>query len=370
VDADGATIDSPSSDASVSSPLTVRYTLDGGAEDDVTVSVYDGWTRIGTRTDSAGSGQHTATLDYNGATSSVGYVVVADAQSASGTAKLQRLLVMPVRFSSSSTATGTPTQQYPAYFVAVKSGRLAVFYAKGGGFARWLTPAGQSPVSSPQLTSDHKWVYYLRDAAVWRVPINGGAAEHVSADGTVIAYSIGGAQNQLVAWATQDRGVQSVTWADRSTGSSGHFTTGTLPPLVEQLAWSPDGTHLAATVRSGNQWNVDIFDTKTAKSVNDGVPIECPAGQACSAPSYDSAGKLYFVTGTGATTWSVLQWTGKKVMHVSTWDLATPISPEQATNDFTPDAEAAIVGTPAGHISRIEHGIATLLPTRASQPTW
>jgi hypothetical protein len=372
----GATLDAPSYDATVSSPVTVRYTLDGGVEDNVTVSVYDNTARVGSTATVTGGGQHTTSLSLAAPAGSTGYVLVADSQNGSGVSVLQRLLVVPVRFAKPAVSASGPAQQYPPYFVAVKDGRLAVFYAKGGGFARWLTGAAHS-ASQPQLDAAHSWVYYLQDDRyLMRVKITGGAPQSVvHAEYVVRTFAIGGANDELQASVitSQDAATgnqhTSLQWSNAKTGASGAIPMPN-PPVAEQLAWAPDGRHLAATLRTGSAWNVVVYDTATAKTWSDGVAIPCPGGQNCSAPSYDSAGNLYFITGTGATTYQLKQWTGTAVKQVSTWNLQAQADPETATVDITPDAEAAIVGTSSGEVYRIEHGKATLVPTQAASPTW
>jgi hypothetical protein len=381
IDSTGARIDSPSRDSSVSSPLTVRYTLDGGAEENVTVSVHDGDSYAAAKPAVVGGGQHTVTFDLGNVTTTNGYVAVSDVQSGSGTSTLQRLIVTPVRFAAVAVAASNPpaTQKYPTYFVAAaKDNRLAVYYAKGGGFARWLTPpSAHWPASAPYLDSAHEWVYYLAGAdELRRVHVTGGTPETVQKGELQInAFAVTGASDEMLAYVAvgaNTNGSQpsmTVQWKDAKTGAAGAIAFPN-PATAEQLAWAPDGRHLAVTTRSGTAWGVRVYDTATATTADQGVAIPCAAGESCSAPSYDAAGNLYFVQAPDATTWSLMQWTGTQVKHVSTWTLTTQASPETATVDITPDAEAALVGTPAGETYRIEHGRATLLPTQASQPTW
>lgn len=372
----GATIDSPSAGATISSPLAMHYTLNGGAEDDVLASVWDAGGQLGSTHTVTGGGTHQISVPFGSPSAAVGFVVMADVQTGSGIWVLSRLAVTPVRFNTTSFV----DTKYPPYFVAVRDGRLAVFYSKLGGFDRWLTPRQPGgPVSAPQLSADGKWVYFLQATGpsaqdLRRVSINGGPAQTVvdNSKGDVMTFAIGGDHSQYLAYATRGSGgAQNVVWKNTDTGTTGGFNIAGMPPAIEQLAWAPDGRHLAAQIRTGNMWGLWVYDTQTATSWNSGLPVPCKQGSACSAVSFDKAGNLYFVDAASASTWQLQQYTGTDVKHVSDIIVGIPgNSPEGSTVDITPDAYAALVSTGDGRIYRVVNGQAIVVTTNADQATW
>jgi hypothetical protein len=380
VTTDGARIDSPAPDATVRSPLAVRYTLDGGAEENVHTSIWDGKARLASVMRVVGGGSQQAGLSFTAPATSTGYVVVADVQGASGVDALQRLVVTPVRFATGS-ATTPASAKYPPFFLAVSNQRIALYYSTLGGFGRYVTEQRPGNVYSPQLSADGAWVYFLRDdgtgtESLMRVPIRGGAEQTV-VQGVgrtgVTAFAIGGAHAQRLVFATTASGTQDVKWWDKTTGRTGHIHIPGVPPMVEQLAWAPDGRHFTAEIRTGTTWELRTYDANNATSVTSGVVVPtgsgAPVGSVLEGPSYDAAGNLYYLRTIDGTHLELVQYDGSQVRHVSTLTVP-PGSPEDATVDITPDAYAALVSTPQGEIYRVNDGVAHLLPTAAMTATW
>ncbi|MFL6136256.1 MAG: TolB family protein [Frankiaceae bacterium] len=369
----GARIDSPAAGAAVGSPLTVHYTLDGGVEEDVYASVWDGQARLASGHAVVGGGAQQAGLTFPAPQTSNGYVVVADIQGASGRSTLTRLVVTPVRFTGATT-TPTSGQQYPPFFLAVSNDRITLYYSKLGGFGRYVTAPHSGTVRSPQLSADGRWVYFIREDAgtgsLLRVPIQGGAEQPVvSGQGNVTAFAIGGNEAERLAYVVSTNGAQDVHWQDSTNGHGGGFHADATPPLVEQLAWAPDGRHFTAEVRTGTGWGLRTYDAASAASIDDGVAV--PGTMRTEGPSYDAAGNLYYVRTADASHYELVQYDGTQVRHVSTFTLpAGAGSPEAATADITPDAYAALVSTPSGQVYRVDNGTAHLLPTAATGATW
>lgn len=373
VTAPGLSIDSPAAAAAVASPVTVRYTLDGGVEEDVYTSAWDSGGRLASGHATVGGGAQQATLSFGRARAAAGYVVVADVQSASGTATLTRLAVTPVRLGTSATPTNPQGKQYPPYFVAVQDQRVGLFYSKLGGFGRWLTdPQPGGGVSSPQLTADDRWVYFLRGGGtgvqnLMRVSINGGAEEQVVTDAdTITSFAVGGDHGQFLAYVVTKDGSQALVWRNADTGQGGTYQQHSVPPEFGRLAWSADGQHLTAQVRTGTAWELRTYAVATMSSLDS----ELTTRPDRSAPSYDAHGNLYYVQAIDATHWELLQYDGSRERHVSTITLPEQASPEQAAVDITPDAYAAMVSTPNGHVYRVNDGVAHLLPTDATEASW
>jgi hypothetical protein len=206
-----------------------------------------------------------------------------------------------------------------------------------------------------------------------RVPIDGGAEEQVVTDADAItSFAVGGDHGQFLAYATNDNGQGGIlTWTDQDTNQTGSFQFKGVPPEIEQLAWAPDGVHLAAQVRGGMQWSLTVYDTTASPTVFGGTAVPCRLGDGCSAPAYDASGMLYFVEASDPTHWELLQWTGSEVKHVSTFTVGDQAgSPENATVSISPDAEVALVTTGGGKVYRIEHGKAAPLTTVSGGASW
>lgn len=373
------TVLSPHPGATVGTPLTVRLSSSAGVEESYLTTA---WTATsGQPLDGAvkivvGQGTQQGTLHLP-PSSGPGFVLAVDAYDASGVSSTGRLAAVPVTFSRAA------APLHPVQYVAEQKGRIGVFSSSDGSLVRWLTDSGDGVDAAPTLDPSGQWVYYLRGTtmvkgigvpagALWKVPIDGKSPAQPVLDnaGPITAYSVSGDHDQYLAYVVTENAQQTVTWKNTDNGSGASFTTGSVPPEVEQLAWAPDHQHIAAQVRGGMQWGLTVYSTANFH-LNSGTAVPCnPSG--CAGPSYDAAGNLYYLQPKGQQL-ELVQWTGKQVKHVST---IPGTNPERATVAFTKDAEAALVdmpgtGGPASDIVYfVENGVATQLATGQDHPSW
>lgn len=219
-----------------------------------------------------------------------------------------RVAVVPVRFSGPAGAT-----TYPSTFAGIKDSRVAVFSSRDGAALRWLTaPQPGGGASDPQVTADGKWVYYLQGTgtcanALMRVPYAGGTPERVVAlKGAVVSgygVALGG---QRLAYVSQSCG--SGGWKlvarDTAAGRTNTLTAPTPPPgWVGDLAWSPDGVHVATIVRTGMLQGDQVYDVWHDTGVMDGTSAcgNRPGGGQPTAVAYRTDGTLLMYAGDGTS---------------------------------------------------------------------
>ena len=178
-----------------------------------------------------------------------------------------------------------PTAAYPTVFFAASDGRIAKLSSTDGSVISSLTqqqPGGGD--SDPQLVGNQ--VYFLRGAGscantLLSVPTSGGGATGVytPSNATVTGYAVSSDGHRLavVEQSCADAGQQRIVVSDSSTGTTATTPWAAQPPSVEgDPAWSPDGTQLAATVRTGTLWGVRVWNPFTATSPLDGRALVSP----------------------------------------------------------------------------------------------
>ncbi|MDQ1679175.1 MAG: hypothetical protein QOI42_34, partial [Frankiaceae bacterium] len=83
---------------------------------------------------------------------------------------------------------------------------------------------------------------------------------------------------------------------------AGRLTVDMAPPTwIGTPRMSPDGTKVAALVKTGMQQHIAVYDVRTAKTINDEVPTGCPA-ETCSGIDFDWAPDGSFVILTDPST--------------------------------------------------------------------
>jgi hypothetical protein len=259
----------------VSSPLTVSGP-GFGVDESMTVDVRASHAAkpLGTGHTSVGSGgPWSLNVSFTKTNEPVGMVVAWTASALDGAPA--RVAVVPVRFDK-----GTAAAAYPSNFVGIKDGRVAVFASRNGAALRWLTPAG-TRATDPQVTDDGAWVYYLQGSgtcpvSLMRVAYAGGTPQAVVAASDVAVSGYGTARGgTLLAYVTQpcNGGSGWKLVARDSASSRTHTITAPTPPpgWVGNVAWSPDGTHIATTVQYGMSHGVRVYDAWTDTAVGGGT---------------------------------------------------------------------------------------------------
>jgi hypothetical protein len=292
-------ITSPAADATVSAPLPVSFTLTGG-EDDVYVSAWAAGAASPAATkQTVTSIGRTVTLDSALPSTGSGFVVVADGSTGAGSFKLSRLAVTPVSFGAGAPAAPT--------YVAVVAGRMQVYDASTNTEVRPLA-GDATDVTHVAVSDDRQWVYYLQSSGpcgagtLMRTRLDGtGSPEKVDTGSTSVGlFAIAGDHAQQLSWLQLDcQGAWTLGW--RTAQGAGHLSAPNSPPVPESLSISPDGSTVAANVKTGLESNVQTYALATARSVTDGsAPAGCTTpGVGCSDATYAADGDLVYVQSDG-----------------------------------------------------------------------
>ncbi|HVE64870.1 MAG TPA: Gmad2 immunoglobulin-like domain-containing protein [Mycobacteriales bacterium] len=193
---DALTVTAPDQESRVSVPVIVRGTV-RGVDESVLLEVRAhnpagaaGFVALTKGFVPAGAEQPWETsLTFNDPPNAAGVIYATTASPADG--QLSAVTAVPVVLEPGEQATAAPQKStsprtdgaYPAQFVAVERGRLAVFETKSGKRVRFLTeelPGGG--VSDPSTTPDGTSVVYVQGegtcaASIRRVPVDGGDPE-------------------------------------------------------------------------------------------------------------------------------------------------------------------------------------------------
>jgi Tol biopolymer transport system component len=193
---------------------------------------------------------------------------------------------------------------FPATFVGVRDGRLAVFRSRDGSFARNLT---DQPVDLglPSVTPNRTKVFYVRVepnacVATYVVPLSGGesrlARGGTHGGGQPIAAGPSGALAGNYAC------IASMYIVAKAGNGQTYYISGTRDRGADGMAWAPDAKHLAvSTITEG----VLRLDVTADESLSEARRVPCPALMAsCTthAPSYAPGGTLYYVAVNAAAT--------------------------------------------------------------------
>ena len=290
-------ITSPKSGATVGSPLPVSFTLTG-AEDDVFVSAWAAGATSPSATKHIVTAIGATVTLTSLPTSGRGYVVVADGNSGGDSLQISRLAVVPVAFGAPTTTAAT--------YVAVHDGTLNVYDAATDTEVHPLA-GDSSGATQVAVSDDRQWVYYLKtgpncSGVIMRTPADGSGSPQVvsTAASNISAFSISGPHAEHLSYvSTTCSGAQTLTWP------GGKITTPAIPPDARTVAISPDGTSVAAFVRTGTQGNVFVFKQGGPhSSYQDGtVPAGCAGtdGTECVGATYAANGDLVTVTSDGQT---------------------------------------------------------------------
>jgi hypothetical protein len=129
-----------------------------------------------------------------------------------------------------------------------------------------------------------------------------GGPETVETGSTSVGlFAIAGDHAQQLSWLQIDcQGGWTLGWRT-SQGQAGHFSAPNSPPVPESLSISPDGSTVAANVKTGMESNVETYALSTARSVTDGsAPTGCATpGFGCSDATYAADGDLVYVQSDG-----------------------------------------------------------------------
>jgi hypothetical protein len=299
-------------------------------EDGYVVSVYPvrGGKPIGTARSAATSGtEWSATLTFDATGTTLGSVVATDPSLADG--GLGAIIAVPVLFTGSAvppppsspatpTTTPSPDLQLPGSmttYVGVQDGRIALYGTVSGRLVRYLTdrqPGGGD--SAPSVSTDRKWVYFLRGTGtcaneIARVPLSNGAESGVEtvkapASGFVVE-SVSAGAGDAVTWIERScagDGRAALAWKNAAGGAAGRLTVDMAPPTwIGTPRLSPDGTKVAALLKTGNQQHIAVYDVRTAKTIDDVVSTGCPA-ETCTGIDFDWAPDGSFVILSDPTT--------------------------------------------------------------------
>jgi hypothetical protein len=306
--------------ASIASPQVV--TGIHHPEDGYVVTVYAAGKALGNARSAATSAtEWSATLRFDAAGIGLGSVVATEASLADS--GLGAIIAVPVQFShspASTPASSTPSAdgQLPGSmttYVDVQDGRIALYGTVSGRLVRYLTdlqPGGGD--STPSVSTDRKWVYFLRGTGtcanvIARVPLANGtesAVEKVTvpASGFVVE-SVSAGAGDAVTWIERScagNGKAALAWKNAAGGAAGRLTVDMAPPTwIGTPRLSPDGTKVAALVKTGMQQHIAVYDVRTAKTINDEVPTGCPA-ETCTGIDFDWAPDGSFVILTDPST--------------------------------------------------------------------
>jgi hypothetical protein len=314
-------ITSPTPYAAAAAPLSVAYTLTGGAEDDDYVGVWAaGATKAASVTHPV-TGTGTTVSLPTVPTSGTGFVAVADGSSASGSFGLARLAVTPVRYGASG---GTVVPAAETY-VAVTDKGIEVRDAATDGLVRTLAGTATG-VASVAVSQDRQWVYYLASdgqcgGRVWKTKLDGTGqpvAETHWSDG-LSAFGIAGNQSQWLSYVYTpcSGGSQTLFWSvggDQLEPPS--MNSLSRPPDLTSIAVAPDGSNASGALRTGMAGNVVTYTRSEAtpggpaaqaspppaKTLTDGtVPVACRAsGNECIGVAYAPNGDLVLVRSDGS----------------------------------------------------------------------
>jgi hypothetical protein len=301
-------------------------------------------------------------VSFDPPTTGIGALVAVQDSAADGGP--QRLVAQQVRFGTSTVAAA------PAYFYAVKNNRIAKFASRNGAAIEYLTEEqpGGGP-SDPQLGTTTGDVYYLEGSgtcsnALVRVSTDPGhktrSVAAPDAGYVITGYAVlepEGAEsdpnNPAVAYYEQSCGQGSGPQAKlvmrTLNGEQSVVKFPSQPPAISgDPTWEPDGQHVVAFLRTGNDGYLARYDAvhggdaTAPQTCSDGAPDGMPA-----ALEIDASNDLWVALQTGSSI--DVATCGGGAWHVQ---FSVPGNKVPSDVDVTADGSAVLVADADGDVWR------------------